>query len=388
MSQLGDARLDELTPDQSELVETIDAIHLLAWRTQQEDVVFLDATEQMRRRLNDRLRNDEVIYTVAGNAFLPMTLPNGEPHTVFKTSYNIRGTFHSLEFADASAFDYYDNDSLLDLGEAMAEELGYDSDVIEKHPLFQAFAEQLSEPEEGLRLYAFFLIDSERELQQPIAGSCVIAREVDTYAIVDATTMQITGTEKKQPTQESITVLNIQDHLIAASNTVQALTRDTHFRRRLTAAEQAASLGEAISDINQILGPERFMVMVRPDFFYAPSPVDPRELTRYNTPNECGAINFEIISVDSIELQKITEGRRITRNDRQVEDSIGIWLVGSIDEYSKDMLGINTDIIWIPVESGAEPSSRAGRHLSPRRIRHAKPISSFEGVFLEKGLRF
>jgi hypothetical protein len=281
-------------------------------------------------------------FNYKGDGFAPVICPNGSPETAYIEIPQASGLFSDLFIADGSNYDRLseievDEDTDGDLQEYIAE--------VEK------LKSIIREPEEGPRLYIEFLTSVQDSEEQEIAGRSIRADVIKTYHIMNMAGLSIEFITDRINSTDNVHIEDLSEIIDKESDDFRELLRTTHFRRK-TRTFQLRHMEEKINTLNNQLQLERYSVFISPDHVYVPVIKNKNyKMEKVLVTQMNSGFMVDPIRIDSLEHFPLTDGRRIYRDSVMIDPTAGLCLVGQIESYHMDALGIETDIIWIPISS-------------------------------------
>lgn len=337
------------TPEQQALhikVNSLfDELYLLAANVaEHSDSVIPSSLHKAMAELSERFQDlGKVIFTFTGEGFIPTFLPDGDEETIYSQLDAVTGTFEQLTLADEEVVDYVTSDEI----EAEAEE---DSgSLLQEDEIRKAFMSQLLTPPAGLQLFAEFLLDM-NTTESEVGGSSIRASQIAYYGIMTASKIRLDAVDFEKH-DGLLGVDDVEDFLQSSSRRMREILKDTAFRRK-SGLQQHVIIEQMLERINDTVQIDRFAAIIPCNSVWSHVVANEnKQFVETDMPSYMSAFSFQPIRIDVLENFGLTDGLRIVNDSSMVSpDNVGCYLVGEISEELQIILGVPSQVIWLPIK--------------------------------------
>jgi len=297
--------------------------------------------EALNKRIND---HSDVRVVFSGNGFTPSRDPEGEAVTVFRHIKSQKGILGRVFLSDTSEMEYVDPDDIYapedDEPPPSGDTALYENEL-EK---LANFKKDLLKVPDGVRLFVQFILHEELDADLPIHGVSIRANSYTVYSMIDATSLHIESIEAEK-TRNPLEPGFLRDFIRSVSNNYRKQIQNKSFRNR-SLDTQKNTMEEDIKWVNSVAGIDRFMVGSSVENIFIPNTAgETRNFDQFITNDHFVA---DCIRIDCMELQTTAEGLPIRKRRGNVNSYVSMCLIVEIDDKTRDRLGCNSNILWIP----------------------------------------
>ncbi|MFZ1324185.1 MAG: hypothetical protein WAQ57_03440 [Candidatus Saccharimonadales bacterium] len=281
-------------------------------------------------------------FTFEGTGLGPVWDQLGRPFTAYGQFAGGSGVFDGFHLYDASVTDHINAQHVSEPADVTLANLEDPEDFYDNYRRLQ---ETLDTPPEGLRLCARFVAGVQSgDLE--VAGPAFRTKEIRVVYMMDAASLHVTTAEPIELKADPSTYL--QDLHCAAAEYELLLNRET-FRNR-PAAGQARLLGDYLNRSKGELFSADFDVELSAATVLANLQTpDGLSLGRYDL--QYGGENFwaRVAGIDVLERIGIDDGLPLGPQAPAVGPESGFCMVVEISDEVRDSLGLQSNIVWVPV---------------------------------------
>ena len=291
--------------------------------------------------LNDQIdRVSHLEVTFSGIGCIPTELPDGDPVSIYSRAESLQGNLEYISLMDP---DYMTFESPDDVDEYLEDS----GDLMYELTALESLKKNMMVPKSGMSLYTEFLLYALPE--DEISGSAIRAPSIEYHALIDSSTLTIDTIDPEQKT-EACEPDEVPVKLLEFASLVRNKLMDTGFRR-LPASRQAVELDYLLNKINRDIRIDRFMTIFNPQDLYVPDTShDNHRMSRVDVSDYPYLLGINCMRIDSLEYLSLTNGlMRIASNSKMRDHSVSFCIVGQIDEVTRKILNLPTDIVWVPV---------------------------------------
>ncbi len=296
---------------------------------------------QAQRLWNRALTLTGIEVTYSGRGFGPIADPEGEVFTAYQYIRAGRGTLNAIYITDTRDIEYLKPQDI----EFDDDDSSSPIDLMEPgEKAFHDFKQRLLEAPPGLRLFVEFVVRDEVGLDQPVKGHAVRVPRYTVYNIVDAMSLNVLDIHKQQNT----TVFKpheISGALKVFSGHYRQGLRNKKFRNE-PISKQKEITEKFLHECNAVLRLDRFMVTTWAENVYIPDVNQPGGFEYCIAPK---GFRGKAVRFDCTETRLLSQGVPIRKRRGNTNSLSSTCVVVEIDDETREMLGTESWIIWVPV---------------------------------------
>ena len=285
------------------------------------------------------LKDIEVTYS--GRGFGPIADPEGEVFTAFQDIKAGKGILNAIYITNTLDIEYMKPQDIVIADDDFSSPV----DLMKPNEkVFYDFKQRLLEAPPGLRLFVEFVVRDEVEVDQPVKGHAVRVPRYTVYNMMEAASIEIIDIQKHQK-NKVVRPHEIPDMLKVFTGHYRHGIRNKKFRIE-TVERQREITERFLQDTNDILRLDRFMLTTWAEHIYVPDSNSPDGFEYCIAPK---GFRGNAVRLDCTETILLSEGAPI-RKRRGISNSLAsTCVVVEIDNETREMFGIESHVIWIPV---------------------------------------
>lgn len=293
-----------------------------------------------------RLRGLKVVYSGVG--FMPVEDETGYTVTGYTKTDSAVGYLDKIYIADRDEIQHMEPDQV----EVEDEDL-VDSNIDLIDPVQQAlldFRNQLLEAPTGLRLFVEFMVRHEMGVDQPIRGHAIRTPEYSVFNIMDAAGLEVLDIAEPEE-EDKFNEYLISEALIAFSDHYRQQIRKKGFRNQ-SAEKQKKIIEKFFDRCNSMLDLKRFNVETDAQILFVPCSDSELESVKagFETVYNHHPFVGDCVRFDCVESAYLNSTNEPIRKRKGNFNSFAsTCVVVEIDDETKEGLGLDSNIIWLPV---------------------------------------
>jgi hypothetical protein len=301
------------------------------------------STSRQLSSLYDRIdvfRGLHVVYS--GDGFVPERDDEGDLATVYKYKNFGKATLKSLYLKHTNDFEYVDPTEIY----VPDEDLLYSQvDLVDASEVRLAeFRDSIKSPPDAMRLFVEFLVRKETSLDMPVKGDAVRISEYSVVNIMDAASLEVVYMDESK-VQPIVDVHLVDETLFSLSDYYRRQIQHKNFRN--SSLQKQKKLTEDFLQVsNTLLGLDRFDVLVGSKLLFIP---DENQKYGFELASTSTGFMAHCLRLDCVEASILARNKQITKRKGNFNSYVSMCIVAEVDDGTKDMLGVESNIVWIPL---------------------------------------